>query len=427
MGLFDYDVLPGILAPRLQNTIQPSMPRAMPTNLAPRPAAPMPQQSIFQRLLGGIGGAIAGPDDGRLDMQSNLQARRSAMLQAGLALMASQPGQSTLGNIGNALQSGMQAGGEVREQAYMRTAEERLAQALNDPMVMSKLTPEQAAMIRLMPPAEAAKLLTQLAFAPKAGPSVVSKGGALVGADGKVLYESPPEGEKLDLPSEMKAALFKMGVTDPNQLDPQARAMVFALAEQYRRSGATTVNVQTPGQQSTKGMTESMVKLYDSIQGEATAAEGRIDSLRIMESLLDQGVATGRMQDLTSNLRGIAADFGIANSEKLAGQELFKSVTNKLMLDVKRDLPGTMSDKDIEFLEKQVPRIGMTAEGNRVLIEVMKRVEQRKVQLADLADQYARTNGDLMGWRQFRSQWLRTNPLDLSDLYGRQAPWKTKK
>jgi hypothetical protein len=97
------------------------------------------------------------------------------------------------------------------------------------------------------------------------------------------------------------------------------------------------------------------------------------------------------------------------------------------MLDVKRDLPGTMSDKDIEFLEKQVPRIGMTAEGNRVLIEVMKRVEQRKVQLADLADQYARTNGDLMGWRQFRSQWLRTNPLDLSDLYGRQAPWKTKK
>jgi hypothetical protein len=260
MSLFDYNVLPDILKPgMLQNTIRSAPARVAPTNLAPRPMSVMPMQpsggNIFQRILGGIGGAIAGPDDGRLDMQSNLQARRQAMLQAGLALMASQPGQSTLGNIGNALQSGMAAGGEVREQAYMRTAEERLAQALNNPAITAKLTPDQLAMIQLMPPAEAAKLLTQLAFAPKQGPSVVSKGGALVGADGKVLYESPPEGEKLDLPSEMKAALFKMGVTDPNQLDPQARAMVFALAEQYRRSGATTVNVNPAkegfGQQNT--------------------------------------------------------------------------------------------------------------------------------------------------------------------------------
>jgi hypothetical protein len=260
MSLFDYNVLPDILKPgMLQNTIRSAPARVAPTNLAPRPMSVMPMQpsggNIFQRILGGIGGAIAGPDDGRLDMQSNLQARRSAMLQAGLALMASRPGQSTLGNIGNALQSGMQAGGEVREQAYMRTAEERLAQALNNPAITAKLTPDQLAMIQLMPPMEAAKLLAQLAFSPKATPEakVVGEGGALVGPDGKLIFENKKE-EKLDLPSDLKAALWENGL-DPDTMTSDQKRGVMARYEALKKAGSTTVNINPAkegfGQQNT--------------------------------------------------------------------------------------------------------------------------------------------------------------------------------
>ena len=80
-------------------------------------------------------------------------------------------------------------------------------------------------------------------------------------------------------------------------------------------------------------------------------------------------------------------------------------------------MTGPMSDRDIQFLEAQVPGLATSEPGNYLLIDVLRRFENRKIELADLIDDYFAEHGSLRGWRRHRSQWLKENPLSFGDLY----------
>lgn len=193
--------------------------------------------SVFDRLGGALNRLAGGADDPRLSPEQNEQARRQAQLQAGLAMLASP--NSGVAGVAQGLMYGQQAGAQGREMIYGQTAAERLNQALQDPTITGKLTPQQMALIRLLPPDQATKVLSDIAFAPAPDAKVVGSGGALVGPDGRVIYQNAPG---VNLPADFDVALKSMGVDPATATAEQIRAAI-PVYEQLKRSGATNVNV----------------------------------------------------------------------------------------------------------------------------------------------------------------------------------------
>jgi hypothetical protein len=75
-------------------------------------------------------------------------------------------------------------------------------------------------------------------------------------------------------------------------------------------------------------------------------------------------------------------------------------------------MPGAMSDKDREFLVNMMPGISRTPGGNKLLVETMKKLAQRDVEVAQLARDYRNRRGKLdEGFYNELRQFSEANPL----------------
>jgi hypothetical protein len=76
-------------------------------------------------------------------------------------------------------------------------------------------------------------------------------------------------------------------------------------------------------------------------------------------------------------------------------------------------MPGAMSDSDREFLKATVPGLGRTPEGNVQIIDYMTRIEQRNMDVANLAQTYMAQNGGRLDYKFFNqlADWSKANPL----------------
>ncbi|WP_395451211.1 hypothetical protein ACHMW7_16295 [Aminobacter sp. UC22_36] len=76
-------------------------------------------------------------------------------------------------------------------------------------------------------------------------------------------------------------------------------------------------------------------------------------------------------------------------------------------------LGSGFSNADRDFVTDQVPTLSNTPEGNRALIEVQKKIAQRKIQIAKLARDYAKTNEGRIdaGFDEALAGWSEQNPL----------------
>lgn len=389
--------------------------------------------SLFQgatQLPGVLGEAFGGAHDPRLSVEQNNAARKAALLQGGLTtMMAASRTQDPMAALAAGAMQGNQVGAQGREQAYMATQEQRIAQALQNPQVLERLSPQQRAIVQMLPPMEAVKYLQEM-LAPQE-PKVVSEGAALVGSDGRPLYTNERQRDPWDgWDSNMVAAAMGMGIMDPSTITPDQMPAIFNKAGEYRRTGATNVNVtNTPEGRTNQGIVDYAISDFTGIREAANTARSQLDSLAVMDSLLGQGMTSGRLDDLTSNWRGIGAQLGIADAENLGRQELFRGISNRMALEMKEGMTGPMSDRDIMFLQAQVPQLANTPQGNRILLEVLRRMATRKLEMARLATDYAARTGVLdHGWLQYKDEWLASNPMDFSDLRSQAqsaiAPWE---
>lgn len=188
------------------------------------------------------------------------------------------------------------------------------------------------------------------------------------------------------------------------QLPPEGRES-FEQFMQTQRTGGTTVNVGD------RLLTQVAANEYEQAVQDANTAEGQLQTLEAMNQLLDQGIQTGRIEELTMPLRELGASFGVGDVERLNQQQLFQALSNRMALEARQlGLVGQMSDRDVQFLQAMVPQLRNTPEGNRRLIQTMRRIAQRKVEMADLMEEYIAENDSLAGWRAFRSQWVQDNP-----------------
>jgi hypothetical protein len=173
------------------------------------------------------------------------------------------------------------------------------------------------------------------------------------------------------------------------------------------------VDINTAGADDfSKALMKEMAKRYETYQTEADAAERTMSNLSLMDSIAQQDdFYSGFGADTLLRVRRAAVAFG-ADPDLVSDAETFNKIAKDSALQVMGGSLGVgFSNADREFVEAMVPNISNTVEGNRKIIAVQKKLQQRKIQLARLAEQYVDDNGTLKGFRGFIMDWSEKNPL----------------
>lgn len=160
---------------------------------------------------------------------------------------------------------------------------------------------------------------------------------------------------------------------------------------------------------------------YDTIIKAARSAREQINSLGAVESALStyndgSTFGTGRAAPAEMAIRGYLKSVGVGDADTLAAGELITAFQNRMSLimrnpDSGMGMPGAVSDRDLAFLKDAQAGIDKSPEGNRKLIEIMRKLETRKIELAQFAEQYVKQRGSLEGFEQAVKQWADQRPL----------------
>ncbi|MCV0395911.1 MAG: hypothetical protein K5872_06605 [Rhizobiaceae bacterium] len=187
---------------------------------------------------------------------------------------------------------------------------------------------------------------------------------------------------------------------------------------EMRQAGATNVNVGAGEKAWDQESAKLFARRYDDLTAGASNAEQMLGMYDIAEQAINSGVRTGFGAEMELNLRQLGAAMGLdTDPEKLAGGELIRSIQNRMALTMRSPdggmgMPGALSDRDIKFLKDSQIGIDRSPEGNRRMLQAFRAMEQRKIEIARLADQYIEQNGRLdTGFNRAVRDYAEANPL----------------
>lgn len=158
---------------------------------------------------------------------------------------------------------------------------------------------------------------------------------------------------------------------------------------------------------------------YTKVQDAGKAANDTIQNYDLIQKGLDSGVTTGALGESELQLRKFGQYLGIADAEdakKIAGGELIQKISNKMALLMRNPesgmgMPGSLSDKDLSFLRDSQVGLSTSAAGNKLSLEVFKRMENRKVDMAAAADDWVEKNGTMKGFTTYWRDWSKSHPM----------------
>lgn len=180
-------------------------------------------------------------------------------------------------------------------------------------------------------------------------------------------------------------------------------------------AGGTTVTTALPEQEKAydKGMGEWAVKTYTGLQDAAASAGDQIANLSRMEALMNDpnfrsGTGTDAivsMQKLVEALGGNPADVGSIEAFRAAS-------TQAVMASLGGSLGAGFSNADRDFVMSMTANLDNSVQGNKMILSAQKKIAQRKIELARLADEYIAQNGRLdANWPMVMRQYADQNPL----------------
>ncbi len=183
-------------------------------------------------------------------------------------------------------------------------------------------------------------------------------------------------------------------------------------------AAVTSVNVNAGEKAWDQESAKLQAKRYDDITASAGNAQDMLSMYDLAEQALTSGVRTGFGAETELNLRQLGASMGIdTDPEKLAGGELIRSIQNRMALLMRSPnggmgMPGALSDRDIKFLKDAQIGLDRSPEGNRQMLEAYRSMEQRKIEISQLADQYVEEHGKLdAGFNKAVREYAKANPL----------------
>jgi hypothetical protein len=133
-----------------------------------------------------------------------------------------------------------------------------------------------------------------------------------------------------------------------------------------------------------------------------------------MESAMsDPNFYSGTGAELALAMKRVGASLGWADADSVASMEQFNSRASAAALSVMGGSLGAgFSNADRDFVMTQVPNLGNTPEGNKAVISALKKVEQRKIDIAANAREYERKNGQIdANFEEDLAKWSDANPL----------------
>jgi GH24 family phage-related lysozyme (muramidase) len=278
------------------------------------------------------------------------------------------------------------------------------------------------------PPAsmELAMRLAQLAGNPALDPGRRAMVNALLGQTMQAM-QPQSEAERLDL--ELKRLELDRARNPQPEFnvltDEQEAALGLPTEGTYQRGadgritaiggGGTNVTVEGARTESEydkargKQLAEAMAEI-ETQEGAALRAQAALDVME--QAAADPRFYSGAGAEMNLTLRRAAAAIGLGDPESVASMEVFNAQAKQAALDVMGGSLGTgFSNADRDFVLDQVPNLGNTREGNMALIEVQRRLQARKVEVAQMARQWEQENGTLSGFQGFLGEWSAQNPV----------------
>ena len=241
-------------------------------------------------------------------------------------------------------------------------------------------------------------------------PITVPGSSRLATLSGEVLLDAQPEpGYALLTPEQAQT----MGLPEGERWQVSPNGQIKPVS-----GSQTTVNVNTEGDTAwEKESAKLFAQRYDTLTTQAQSAQQMLGLYDIAQSALDAGMRTGVMGGGEQAVRQLGLVMGIGDADKVAGAELLTSVTNRMALQMRNPdsgmgMPGAVSDRDLRFLKDAQIGLDRSPEGNRRMLEAFRALEQRKVEVAALADQYIEQNGRLdVGFNKMVREYAETNPM----------------
>lgn len=249
--------------------------------------------------------------------------------------------------------------------------------------------------------------------------TTVAPGSVVLGEDGKVLFQAPDreslqpvEGMVFDKRTgEYKDSTGK--VLSPDEVTARIRELAFARSTKVNQN----VVMPTEEKEEAKAVGKAQGENYVVIQKAGQDALTKISRLDRFAQL-SSGVETGRATPAMTEIQAWADSMGLKiNTKGLNQKQAMDALTNEMALQARNPaggagMPGAMSDKDREFLVNMMPGLSRTPGGNKLLIETMKKLAQRDVEVAQLARDYRNRRGKLdEGFYNELRQFSEANPL----------------
>lgn len=149
---------------------------------------------------------------------------------------------------------------------------------------------------------------------------------------------------------------------------------------------------------------------------DATNASGEMGIYEELRNLFSQ-TDTGALEPHKTAIAAYAQALGIPASDKLGVNQAIEAISNKLTIMARnmggagQILAGSISDSDREFLKNSVPSLDKSIDANQLLLNIMQRATKRRIEIAELADEYLKENDTMRGFNKYKNQWIKDNSM----------------
>lgn len=197
---------------------------------------------------------------------------------------------------------------------------------------------------------------------------------------------------------------------------PNPAYQKFAIDE--RTAGRNLNNINLPPQQTEfeKGVGKVQSDRYKGIVDSADAARNKIQMLQTLGPALADAPFAGPAAETLTNAAMFAKQLGLDAADTTSA-ELARSLSNQMALMQRNPaggagLPGAMSDADRDYLKQTVPSMSNSRGGSQRMVEIATKIEQRKLDVATLAQAYIEQHHSLdSGFDKELKTWAEAHPL----------------
>lgn len=168
--------------------------------------------------------------------------------------------------------------------------------------------------------------------------------------------------------------------------------------EEFANSGGTKISIGEQEGEFQKGLGRELATDWGAMRTQAGLARESIANLDIVETALTSGIRTGALGESEASLRKFAGALGVGDADKVSAADLINQVNAQMALIIRNPdsgggLPGATSERDLVFLRSIPPSLMDSEGGIRLKLDIMKRLQQRKIETFNMANEFMAQNG----------------------------------